>query len=135
MKCKKLLLMCLSILMVLGMVGGFTLTAKAETNEVKSVEFYTNKIGRQFVEVKWEKASKVTGYEIQLATDKNFTKNKKVVKIVKKSQTSTLIKNLKANQKYYMRGRTYKNENSYHSKKCEKDWCRSSVRMDYSYKL
>lgn len=113
MKCKKLLLMCLSILMVLGMVGGFTLTAKAETNEVKSVEFYTNKIGRQFVEVKWEKASKVTGYEIQLATDKNFTKNKKVVKIVKKSQTSTLIKNLKANQKYYMRGRTYKDANSY----------------------
>lgn len=77
---------------------------------VKPTEFYENNYGKQFAELRWEKALNATGYEIQLATDKEFTKDKKTVVINKQSQTRTIVKNLKANQKYYMRGRVYKSQ-------------------------
>ena len=47
----------------------------------------------------------VSGYEIQLATDKKFKKNKKTVTIKKQKTT---VKKLKAKKKYYVRVRTYK---------------------------
>lgn len=77
---------------------------------VSPTSFWYEKTGRQFVELKWNKASNATGYEIQLATDKKFTKNKKTITVKKQSQTKTLVKNLKANTKYYMRGRVYKSQ-------------------------
>ena len=60
--------------------------------------------------VKWKKASGVTGYEIQYSTKKNM-KNAKKVKIKKASSTSKTIKKLKAKKKYYVRIRTYKTVN------------------------
>ena len=46
MKGRKMLMMCLSILMVLGMVGGFSLTAKAQTyGDFKySIDEYDNTV-------------------------------------------------------------------------------------------
>ena len=57
--------------------------------------------------VKWKKASSVTGYEIQYSTKKNMKSSKKI-KVKKASTTSKTIKGLKAKKKYYMRVRTYK---------------------------
>ena len=48
---------------------------------------------------------------IEVATDKNFTQNYKIVKITKKKLKKTntkLIKGLKGKKKYYVRLRTYK---------------------------
>ena len=76
--------------------------------QIKPTSFYNDKVGRSFVKISWDKISKASGYEIQLATDKQFTQNKKTVKIKKQNQMSIVVNSLKANQKYYMRGRTYK---------------------------
>ena len=56
-----------------------------------------------------EKVSTIKGYQIQLATDKKFKKNKKTVTISKQKTTKTTVKKLKAKKKYYVRIRTYKN--------------------------
>ncbi len=60
------------------------------------------------VELTWSKAKGVKGYEIQLATNKKFKKNKKTVTIKKRKTTKTTVKKLKAKKKYYVRIRTYK---------------------------
>ncbi|MDD6620347.1 MAG: fibronectin type III domain-containing protein [Eubacteriales bacterium] len=61
------------------------------------------------ISVVWKKSSKVTGYELQYSTDKNFNKKSiKKTKIKEKNTVSKTIKNLKANKKYYVRVRTYK---------------------------
>lgn len=58
--------------------------------------------------VNWKKISKATGYQIQVATDKKFTKNKKSVTISKNKTISKTIKKLKSKKKYYVRVRTYR---------------------------
>ena len=55
--------------------------------------------------------SYITGYQIQYSTDKNFTKNKKVVSVLKYSRTGTAVKSLKTGTTYYVRIRTYKKVN------------------------
>lgn len=47
-------------------------------------------------------------YLIQVATDKNFKKNKKSILVKKQKTTSAKIKKLKSKKKYYVRVRTYK---------------------------
>ncbi|MFW5633156.1 MAG: fibronectin type III domain-containing protein [Acetivibrio ethanolgignens] len=54
----------------------------------------------------WKKKS-VDGYQIQYSLNKDF-KSAKTIK-VSKSKTSYTIKSLKANKKYYVRIRSYKN--------------------------
>lgn len=73
--------------------------------------------------INWKKISKATGYQIQVATDKKFTKNKKTVNISKNKTISTTIKKLKAKKKYYVRVRTYR---KVAGKKVYSDW--SSVK-------
>ncbi len=59
--------------------------------------------------VSWKKqTTQTTGYEIQYATDKKFTKNKKTVSVKNANTTSTSVTQLKAKTKYYVRIRTYK---------------------------
>lgn len=58
--------------------------------------------------ITWSKISGVKGYQIQVATDKKFKKNKKTVTIKKQKTTKKTIKNLKSGKKYYVRIRTYK---------------------------
>ena len=65
--------------------------------------------GKKAITVKWKKVSTIKGYQIQLATDKKFKKNKKTVTISKQKTTKTTVKKLKAKKKYYVRIRTYKN--------------------------
>ena len=52
--------------------------------------------------------SRVTGYQIQVATDSAFTKNAKKVTKTKYTSTSKRITKLKKKKKYYVRVRTYK---------------------------
>lgn len=58
--------------------------------------------------VKWEKGTKITGYEVELSTSKNF-KSKVVKKTIAKAATKTVtVKKLTKNKKYYVRIRAYK---------------------------
>ena len=52
--------------------------------------------------------SRITGCQIQVATNKKFTKNKKTVTVKGYKKTSKTIKKLKAKKKYYVQVRTYK---------------------------
>lgn len=55
--------------------------------------------------VTWKKVSTVKGYKIQYSTSSNF-KNAKTITIKNNKTTSTTVKNLKSNKKYYVRIRT-----------------------------
>ncbi len=58
----------------------------------------------------WSKvSSQATGYELQIATDSKFKKNKKTYTIKSYKTKSKTVSKLKAKQKYYVRIRTYKN--------------------------
>lgn len=64
--------------------------------------------GKKQIKVKWSKVtSETTGYQIQYSTSSKF-KSAKTVTIKKNKTTSTTIKSLKSNKKYYVRVRTYK---------------------------
>ena len=64
--------------------------------------------------VKWQKqsakmsTSRITGYQVQTATNKSFTASKKTATLKGYSTVSKKIKSLKAKKKYYVRVRTYK---------------------------
>lgn len=69
---------------------------------IKKVKGY-----KKALEVKYSKVSGISGYQIQVATDKKFKKNKKTV-TAKKSKTKVKVKKLKKKKKYYVRVRAYK---------------------------
>lgn len=56
----------------------------------------------------WGKISDARGYQIQVATDKKFKKNKKTFSIENQKASKKTIKNLKAKKKYYVRVRAYR---------------------------
>ena len=80
-----------------------TVISKPKSASIKKV-----KGAKKAILVTWKKVSGVYGYEIQVATDKKFKKNKKTVTIKKQKTTKTTVKKLKAKKKYYVRVRTYK---------------------------
>ncbi|MDY4698767.1 fibronectin type III domain-containing protein [Eubacterium coprostanoligenes] len=82
------------------------MTEKNSYTASKSSKVYYYKV--KAVVVTWKPAKNVTGYEIQVATDKKFKKNKKSVKVNKKKAKKKTVKNLKKNKKYYVRVRSYK---------------------------
>ena len=96
-----------------------TKTAQTEVAKPKSVSPKTVKAAKKAVSVEWKKVSGVKGYQIQVATDKKFKKNKKTVTIKKQKTTKTTVKKLKAKKKYYVRIRTYKIANG---KKVYSSW-------------
>ena len=61
--------------------------------------------------VYWNKIANVSGYQIQVATDKKFKKNKKTVTVAKQNASKKTVKKLKAKKKYYVRVRAYKTVN------------------------
>ena len=85
-------------------------TATEQVNVAKPKSTNTKKIkaAKKAISVEWKKVSGVKGYQIQVATDKKFKKNKKTVTIKKQKTTKTTVKKLKAKKKYYVRVRTYK---------------------------
>ena len=84
-----------------------TTSAKAVAKP-KSAKFKKVKSAKKTISVEWKKVGGVKGYQVQLATDKKFKKNKKTVNIKKQKTTKTTVKKLKAKKKYYVRIRTYK---------------------------
>lgn len=85
----------------------------------KSAKFKKVKPAKKAVSVEWKKVSGVKGYQIQVATDKKFKKNKKTATVKKQKTTKVTIKKLKAKKKYYVRIRTYKTVNG---KKVYSSW-------------
>ncbi len=84
-------------------------TAPAQAvKKPKSTSIKKAKGSKKAVALEWKKVNGVNGYEIQVATDKKFKKNKKTVTIKKQKTTKTTVKKLKAKKKYYVRVRTYK---------------------------
>ena len=71
------------------------------------------KKAKKAVTVKWKKQSakmsksRIKGYQIQLATNKKFTKNRKLVTVKSYKKVSKKVKKLKSKKKYYVRIRTY----------------------------
>ena len=70
--------------------------------------------GSKLLKVKWEKqteqmsTSEITGYQLKLATDRAFTKNKKTVTVKGFDKASKKVTKLKGGKKYYVKIRTYK---------------------------
>lgn len=62
------------------------------------------------IAINWKKNTKVSGYEIQYSTDKNFKKATTIV-IKKSGTTSYQASKLKTKKVYYVRVRTYKTVN------------------------
>ena len=85
-----------------------TATEQVNVAKPKSAKFKKVKSAKNAISVEWKKVSGVKGYQVQVATDKKFKKNKKTVNIKKQKTTKTTIKKLKAKKKYYVRVRTYK---------------------------
>ena len=63
---------------------------------------------RKALVVYWNKIANVSGYQIQVATDKKFKKNKKTVTVAKQNASKKTVKKLKAKKKYFVRVRAYK---------------------------
>jgi len=81
------------------------------------------KKGKKQFKAKWKvQKAQTSGYEVQYSTTKNFKSGKKKVTIKKNKTTSTIIKKLKKNKKYYVRIRTYKTVNG---KKFYSSWSKS----------
>lgn len=102
-------------------VGKYTYTIKFKGNysgtkkltltiKPKAPTLTTPAAAKKAVTVKWKKGSKsqVTGYEVRVATNSKFTKNKKTATVTKYSTTSKKITKLKAKTKYYVQVRAYK---------------------------
>ena len=88
----------------------------------KAAKFKKVKGSKKAIALTWAKVKGVKGYEIQIATDKKFKKNKKTVTIKKQKTTKTTVKKLKAKKKYFVRIRTYKTVNG---KKVYSSWSKA----------
>ena len=67
--------------------------------------------GKNSLIIRYKKKSGVSGYQLQLATNKKFTKNKKTVTVKSAKIVSRTVKKLKNSTNYYVRVRTYRNFN------------------------
>ncbi len=94
-------------------------TAAKAVSKPKSAKIKKVKAAKKAVSVEWKKVSGVKGYQVQVATDKKFKKNKKTATVKKQKTTKVTIKKLKAKKKYYVRIRTYKTVNG---KKVYSSW-------------
>lgn len=106
-------------------VGKYKITVKLKGNYSGSASVYfkinpkgttlaTSTAASKAITVKWNKQSakmataRISGYQIQLATNSGFTKNKKTVNVSGYSTVSKKVTSLKRKTKYYIRIRTYK---------------------------
>jgi hypothetical protein len=106
-------------------VGPYTLTITGKGNYTGIVKssYNINPKGTKLTKLKkegkalrvrWKKqagkmsSSRITGYQLQLATNKKFTKNKKSLTVKGYKKVSKKVTGLKGGKKYYVRIRTYK---------------------------
>ena len=94
-------------------------TAVAKIKAPKKTSIKKVKGAKKAISVTWKNVSGVKGYQVQVATNKKFKKNKKTVTVKKQKKTKTTVKKLKAKKKYYVRVRTYKIANG---KKVYSSW-------------
>ena len=90
----------------------------------KAAKFKKVKGSKKAIALTWAKVKGVKGYQIQIATDKKFKKNKKTVTIKKQKTTKKTVKKLKAKKKYFVRIRTYKTVNG---KKVYSSWSKAKT--------
>lgn len=109
---------CLDCARILAPALGHDLV-KIEDTKPKKTKIKKVKASKKALTVTWNKVSGVKGYQLQVATDKKFKKNKKTVTIKKQKTTKITRKKLKAKKKYYVRVRTYKTVNG---KKVYSSW-------------
>lgn len=89
------------------------------------------------VTVKWKKqsakvaSSHITGYQVQIATNKKFTKNRRTFTVKGYKKTAKKITKLKKGRKYYIRVRTYK---VVKGKKYYSSWSKIRVTKKIAYK-
>ncbi|MBQ4467484.1 MAG: S8 family serine peptidase [Firmicutes bacterium] len=95
-------------------IGNFTGTLSKTYKIIpKATTLKTPAAASKALTVKWNKQatkmsqSRITGYEIQVATNSTFTKNKKTVKVNGYKKVSKKVTGLKGGKKYYVRVRTY----------------------------
>ena len=94
--------------------GNYTGTAAATFKILKPVRPKATVIrkltpGSGRIKVTWKKRTKnVTGYQIQYALNKTFTKGKKTVSVKGAKKTSRVLKKLKHGKTYYIRVRPYR---------------------------
>lgn len=122
-------------------VGPYTITVEMKDNYIgskkvtykinpKGTSLKTPKRGSKLIKLKWTKQSalmsqtRITGYEIQLATNSKFTKGKKTVTVKGYSKYSKKVTKLKGGKKYYIRIRTYKTVNGV---KCCSKWSKNKT--------
>lgn len=98
--------------------GKYTGTTKATYRMIpKGTSIRKLKKAKKAITVRWKKQaakmskSRITGYQIQLATNKAFTKNNKTVTVRGYKKVSRKVTGLKSKKKYYVRIRTYKTIN------------------------
>ena len=77
----------------------------------KTTAISSAKAASKAITVKWKKNSTVSGYQIQVATNKSFTKNCKTYTVSGAENTSNKITELTGNKNYYIRIRCYKTVN------------------------
>jgi len=80
------------------------LTVLLKGTKLKSVK----KVRGKKLKIRWAKNNAVTGYQIQYAANKAFTKKLKKITVRKKSVTAAKTKKLKKKKTYYVRVRTFK---------------------------
>lgn len=97
-------------------------TAKPQSTKPAKTKIQKISAGKKSITAQWKKVAGVSAYQVQIATNKKFSKNKKTFKVSKKS-TKVKIKKLKAKKVYYVRVRSYKKVNG---KKVYSKW--STVR-------
>lgn len=78
------------------------------TEKPASVKVNKAQSKKKALVVFWNKIANVSGYQLQVATDKKFKKNKKTVTIAKQNASKKTVKKLKAKKKYFVRVRAYK---------------------------
>lgn len=82
------------------------ISKKKITVQGTSIKKVTGK--KKGLAIKWKKKSSITGYEVQVALQKNFKKGLKKITVKKAKKVTLTTKKLKAKKKYYIRVRTYK---------------------------
>lgn len=66
---------------------------------------------KKTLEIRWKKTDKASGYNVQIALNKKFTKGKKTYTIKSGKTTKKTIRKLKRKKKYYVRVRAYRKVN------------------------
>ena len=83
-----------------------TLRVKVKTPSTQIAKLITVAKGR--LKVTWSQVNYADGYAVQIATDKNFKKNRVTKYVSGKKNTSYTFKSLKSGTKYYVRICAYK---------------------------